>query len=72
VTVYLGLGGTMPRPGQGAIAVPPNSLMTLPVAPGDLDLGVDVNDSNLSADAVVFVLRHATVQPAFLAAVSGA
>jgi hypothetical protein len=67
VSVYLGLGA-IPRPGAATMSVPPNSLVVLPLAAGDIDLGVDPTDPLLVGDAVVLVLRFDVVQPAFLGA----
>jgi hypothetical protein len=71
VVLYLGVGGDPAEPNRGAIAVPANALLVLPLSVDDVELGVDPADPNLAggASATVHVLRFATVQPAFLGAV---
>ncbi len=68
VTVYLGVGGTAPRPGQGALSVPPNSMMVLPFSIDVLEVGLDVDEVGEldGAAAVVHTWRYETVQPPFL------
>jgi hypothetical protein len=65
VKVLLGIGGAAAKPGARPVAVPPESLIVLPVAGGDVEIGVD--PAELGEDtAVVHIFRYRTVQPAFL------
>lgn len=66
VSIYLGIGGVAPRPGQEAIAVPPSAFLVLPLSVASFELGVDVTDPNLTADAVVHVFRFDSVQAAYM------
>lgn len=69
VRIYLGIGGEIAAPGSGAISVPENSVMVLPFAVADVELGVDPLDPDLAAgDVVVQTLRFNSVQPLFLGA----
>ncbi len=64
VRVLVGVGGEQASSQARAITVPPESLMVLPVAAGDVELGTE--DSLEEGDAVIYILRYATVQSAFL------
>ena len=65
VPVLLGIGGNTPRTGARVPSVPPEGLLVLPLAVGELDLGIDAASLGAST-AVVYVFRYHTVQPAFL------
>lgn len=67
ITVYWGIGGATPKPGQRAIAQPAKSLLVLPLSADDLDFGAAPADLAV-ADAPLFVMRFATAQPCFLGA----
>ncbi|MFL5901251.1 MAG: hypothetical protein ACJ75S_08650 [Solirubrobacterales bacterium] len=62
--VLLGIGGERASSQARAISVPPESLMVLPIAAGDLEIGTE--DNLEAGDAVVYVFRYRTVQAAFL------
>lgn len=66
-TVLLGLGGGRATIAAQAWQVPPQSLMVIPVAAGDVEIGTE--DSLAAGPAVVHLLRYNTVQPAFLGVV---
>lgn len=70
VPIYLGIAGGRPLAANRAPAAPPNSLLVLPLAVEDIELGVDTADQGVlaAADAIVHVLRFKTAQPAFLGA----
>lgn len=62
------------KPGQRAIAIPPKSLVVLPLVAEDFELGLDTTDANTNATAAagaiaIEVFRYRSVQPAFLGAV---
>jgi hypothetical protein len=67
IVVYLGIGATPARANAGAIAVPANSLIVLPVWAESIDVGATAADL-ATGDAVVHLLRFPSVQPAFLGA----
>ena len=67
-TILLGIGGGRASIAAQAIQVPPQALMVLPLAAGDVEVGTE--DSLAGGDAVVHLLRYSTVQPAFLGAVT--
>ena len=69
-TILLGIGGGRASIAAQAIQVPPQSLVVLPLAAGDVEVGTE--DSLAGGDAVVHLLRYSTVQPAFLGAVTPA
>lgn len=60
--VYVGLG-TIARPGSGALAILPRSLLVLPIPASSIDFGADPAD--VAAGSITFyLLRFATPQPA--------
>ncbi|MCW2986726.1 MAG: hypothetical protein JWR63_4296 [Conexibacter sp.] len=67
LTIYWGIGGASPQPGQRAIAQPPKSLMVLPVRAQDFQVGASATDL-AAGDAVVFLWRYETLERAFLGA----
>ncbi len=68
VVVYIGVGGGAARPGNNALSVPPGSLAVFPISAGELEVGAA--EADLAAgDAVVFLFRFKTVQPAFFGAI---
>lgn len=64
IEVYLGIGGNSASARGRSPSAPPKSLLVLPIDVRDLEVGANVAD--LTSDAVVFLLRFPTVQPAFL------
>jgi hypothetical protein len=67
VTVLVGIGGEPATTQARAIAVPPESLLVLPVAVGEVEIATE---AALGEDtAVVHLFRYRTVQPAFLGGV---
>jgi hypothetical protein len=64
--VNVGIGG-IGATNVGAIEVPPNSAMTLPLAGDDLEVGAAVADL-AAGDAWVNVIHYRHVQPFFLGA----
>jgi hypothetical protein len=65
ITVWIAIGGGTATPGGRGVPVPPTSLLVLPVAVNQPELGIDVADPDLAGGtAVVFVLLYPTVQPA--------
>jgi hypothetical protein len=65
IAIAAGLSGGSATAAARAVTVPPNSLLVLPIAVAQLELGA--RPADLGADnAVVFVLRFKQVQPAYL------
>jgi hypothetical protein len=65
VKVFWGIAGGKASQDARAPSQPPSSLLVLPVAVEDLELGANAADL-AAGDAVLYVLRFDTVQPAFL------
>jgi hypothetical protein len=61
VIVYLGIGGISATPTSRALSCPPQSLLVLPLAVRNLELGCDPAVL-LGSTAVVHVFRYLTVQ----------
>jgi hypothetical protein len=67
VPVLLGIGGGAATSQDRAIAIPPESLLVLPVSAGEVEIGTE---AELGSDtAIVHVFRYRSVQPAFLGSV---
>lgn len=65
-SVWAGVGGEIPDGAQtGAIEIPGNTLMVIPVAVQDLELGVKAADVAAGL-AMVHVFRFWTLQPAYM------
>jgi hypothetical protein len=65
LVIFLGLGGASAAQGARGVPVAPESLLVLPIAVTEIELGAD--PALLGADtAVIYVLRFETVQPAAL------
>ncbi len=62
VGVFLGIAGVSATAAARSIAVAPQSMLTLPIAVEDLELGCDPAVL-LAGTAVVFLLRFLAVQP---------
>jgi len=60
--VYLGIGGVQATSTSRAPAVPPTSVLTLPVRVYDLELGCDPTVL-LANSAVIYLFRYTSVQP---------
>jgi hypothetical protein len=68
VTIYSTINGGAAEAGRDSLSFPPNSLVVLPLAVQDLELGAD--PTALAAGSItVYVLRYDSVQPAFLGAI---
>lgn len=70
--LYIGIGNSTPRANSGAMAVPAETLLVLPLAIGYVEIGIDPADqAPLSGgDAIAWGLRFVSVQPAFLGSVT--
>jgi hypothetical protein len=68
ITVFIGIGGARAAAGQDSPSCPPRSMIVLPVAALDVEVGVAAADV-AAADAVVYLFRFDSVQPAFLGGV---
>jgi hypothetical protein len=65
-TLLIGIGGVPAMSRANAVAIPPESLIVLPIAADDVELGTEADLSE--GDVVAHVFRWRTVQPAFLGA----
>jgi hypothetical protein len=62
VKVYICLDGERPSGAGRSLSCPPESLLVLPVSATDVTIATD--DDLSGGDAIVFLLRFASVQPA--------
>lgn len=66
-SVFAAIGGELPDgTATGAVEITANTMLVLPVAVQDLELGVRAAD--VGAGGLIHVLRYWTVQPAFMGA----
>jgi hypothetical protein len=67
--VYLGLFGAAPSAAGGALPVPAQSVLILPLhVPAQLPIGIDATELGANT-ATIYVMRFTTVQPFFLGSV---
>jgi hypothetical protein len=67
-SIFAGLGGEIPDgTATGAFEITGNTLLVVPIAVQDLELGVRVADVG-AGSAMLHVFRYWTVQPAFMGA----
>jgi hypothetical protein len=62
----LGIGGGSPTDAARAFPVPPNAAVVLPIAVGELEVGLDDVTAVGSDTVVIYVLRFNVVQPFYL------
>jgi hypothetical protein len=62
----LGIGGGSPTDAARAFPVPPNAAVVLPIAVGELEVGLDDVAAVGSDTVVIYVLRFNVVQPFYL------
>jgi hypothetical protein len=65
IPIFLGVGGNTASLGGRVPSVPPNALLSLPLAAVDLDVGATPADL-AAGDAVVFLFRMNAVIPPYL------